>query len=359
MADESQGGERTEEATPRKKERARKEGQVAKSQEVSIAVTMLLLAGLLTWVFPAVARDAVAMFRHGLSLEGDEIMIFRANSVVRMREGARAIFDLVSPVAFPALLLGVAANVAQVGFQINMEVFALKWDRLDPVAGLKRIFGVELPVQLIKSMFKGMGIVLIALLALRGEPTTLFRMAYLPVPMVADELGRVAYVVVVRVAAAMAVIAGLDLLWTRYRHEERLKMSKQEVKDEMKESEGDPQVKARRRAMAAALRKRSLEAAVKTATVVTVNPTHYAVALRYKPGVDSAPVVVAKGIDFKALRIRELAEKHEIPVKEDIPLTRALHAAVKEGDAIPLELYQAVANLLKVIRSIQQQVPKN
>lgn len=351
MAD-SDSGERTEEATPRRREQARKEGQVARSQEVGIATTLLLLTGLVSWSFPGVAREAVKMFESFLDFGVISHDGFTGMSILRTREAASSVVDLVAPTAVPALLLGVASNLAQVGFHFHADALSLKWDRLDPSSWFKRMTGVELPVQLIKSLFKGLGVVLIALLALRGEEATIFRMAYLPVPALGGEMERVAYTVLVRVSAAMAVVAGLDLLWTRYRHEERLKMTREEIKREHKDAEGDPQVKAWRRRKAAENRKRSLESAVKTATVVAVNPTHYAVALRYVPGKDRAPVVVAKGIDFKALRIRELAEKHDIPVHQDIPLARALYASAKEGTEVPFELWQAVASLLKLVRGL-------
>jgi flagellar biosynthesis protein FlhB len=163
-------------------------------------------------------------------------------------------------------------------------------------------------------------------------------------------MGDVALGVIARVSAALAVVAGVDILWTRYRFEERIKMSRQEIKDEMKETEGSPEVRARRKqAMRERLKGKSLESQVKDATVIAVNPTHYSVALRYWPGQDPAPVVLAKGVDHKAQKIREIARKHGIPIIENKPLTRLLYKVAKEGQVVPADLYQAVANLLAIV----------
>ncbi|MEQ8278934.1 MAG: EscU/YscU/HrcU family type III secretion system export apparatus switch protein [Deltaproteobacteria bacterium] len=357
MADDSQNGERTEEATPRKREQARKEGQVANSSEVGIAMTMLLLSGLISWVFPRICYDAVSLIRTTLSFDGGNLGGFEGVAIRSLRDGGISIFRLVAPVAFLAMLFGIIANVAQVGFNLNFENLAFKWERLDPSGWFKRMTGVELPVTLAKSFFKGMGLVFIALLALQDEPQRLFKIALAPIGSIGDELGRLAYMVVIRVAAAMAVVAGLDVLWTRYRHEEKLKMTKDEVKREQKESFGDPHIRAARRRRMNEIKQKSLDKAVQDATVVSVNPTHYAVALRFRPGQDAVPVVVAKGVDFKALRIRELAEKYDVPVQRNVPLTRALYAAAKEGDEIPFELFEGVAQLLKLVRRLRGEAP--
>lgn len=349
MSGEQDGGDRTEEATPRKRDEARKQGQVAMSSEVSVALTMVLLTGLIGWVFPSAGRDLVAAFRSLLVLDASDVARFDLSSVNRIHELQSSVIRLVGPIAAASLALGVAANVAQVGIHINVENIGPKWDRLDPSGWFKRMAGVELPVTLGKALFKGLGIVAIATFALRDYPQALPSIALAPVGALPPRLADVAFDVLVRVAAALVVVAGIDVLWTRYRHEEKLKMSKDEVKRESKEAFGDPHVKAARKRRMAELTQKSLENAVKEATVVTVNPTHYSVALRYWEGRDAQPLVIAKGVDFKAKRIRALAEKHGVPVIQDIPLTRALYKATREGDAIPLELFQAVAKLLALV----------
>lgn len=151
------------------------------------------------------------------------------------------------------------------------------------------------------------------------------------------------------VTFAMIVLALLDLMWTRYRHEQKLMMTKQEVKDDLKETEGNPQVKAEIRKRAQENATKPLADRVRTASVVVTNPTHFAVALRYWQGKDAAPVVVAKGVDYRALRIRELATELAIPVIEDRPLARALHGLVDEDEAIPVEFFRPVAKLLAIV----------
>lgn len=350
MADEGQGQERTERATPRRREKARKDGQVPMSQEVAVATSMLLLSGMVAWGFPTIAAQLVSLFRANLALDETTMLFSDVTAVNAIRRVQLGAFRVVAPVAFGAAAIGLAGTLAQVGVAFNPELVSLKWDRLDPSSWFKRMFSAELPVNVLKSLFKGLGVVLIAGFALRDEPERLFELAYAPVTGLAHQMGEFAFSVITRVSAALAVVAGIDVLWTRYRFEERIKMSRQEIKEEMKEAEGSPEAKSRRRQFMQKLAgKPSLESQVKEATAISVNPTHYAVALRYWPGKDRDPRVVAKGVDHKAARIREIAKKHGIPIIENKPLTRALYKAVKEGQAVPEDMWQAVAQLLAIV----------
>jgi flagellar biosynthetic protein FlhB len=247
------------------------------------------------------------------------------------------------------MCLGVLTSVLQVGIFINWENAGFKWQRLDPKNWAKRVFGVELPVNLAKAIFKGLGVVVVAALGVLDLPERLWRLAGLPAAAVAVEIQEVAEAVTYRVAAALVVLALLDVLWTRYRHEEKLMMTRQEVKDEMKDAEGNPHVKQAMKRRMNEVGSQGLREAVGQATVVTTNPTHYAVALRYWRGKDATPVVVAKGADYKAQRIKDLAREQGVPVMEDKPLARALYSLVSEGQAIPVDLYKSVARLLAVV----------
>lgn len=355
MAEQNDGAERTEQATPQKRQRSREEGQVAMSTEVAIAMTMVLLAGLIVGVFPSLTQDLVGVFGTRLSFDATAVRSFSDTSGhLALRQVAVVCLRVVGPVAGAALVVGALVNVAQVGVHPNMSLVAPKWSRLDPSSWFKRMTSAELPMQLGKSVFKGLGILALALFALRAEPERLAELTQATIPGIALRLQHFAFVVVVRVAGALAVVAGIDVLWTRYQFEEKMKMSRQEVKDEMKQTEGSPELKG---ALRRRMRERvqgSLESQVKEATVVSVNPTHYAVALRYWEGKDPSPRVLAKGLDFKAQRIRAIAKKHNIPIVEDVPLTRALYASVTEGQVIPLELYQSVAKLLAIVYNMRR-----
>lgn len=345
---EEQGGERTEEATPRKREKAREEGQVARSQEAGVAVTMFVLVATLNWLLPASSAGALQRFRAAFDrISAEPFTADQAGQTIT--QIWTDVLSLVLPVAFLAMLGGVAMSLAQVGFQLNLSLLQPKPDRLNPANWLKRMFSAELPVTLIKSLFKGLGVASIAILAMEAEPSNLWRMAFGGEAALLSHIREVAAHVISRVAAAMAVVAMLDYGWAKYRFEEQLKMSKQEQKEEMKESEGNPQQKGELRRRARDMAQGGLAEQLKEATVVATNPTHYAVALRYQPERDGAPMVLARGVDHKAARIKKLARENNIPVIEDRPLARALHALTKEGDTVPQELYKSVAKLLAIV----------
>lgn len=348
MADEQDGAERTEEATPQKRERARKEGQVAVSQEAGVAATMLVLTAVVLWILPSRVDHALALFHRGLRLEGFEELSSVTAAVVLSQAG-RSVLGLVGPVALLALFAGTFVSVVQVGFHLNPEALGPKWERLDPSKWFGKLTSVELPVTVAKSLFKGLGIVAIALLSLEDEPSRLWRLAFATPAELGGHLSELAFGVASRVAAALVLLALFDVAWTRYRFEEKLKMSKQELKDEAKQTDGNPHVKGAMRRKMREMSQKGLAERLKEATVVAVNPTHYAVALRYWQAKDAAPVVIAKGVDHRAARIRELAEKYQIPIIEDPPTARALYAAAREGKPVPAELYKAVARLLAIV----------
>jgi len=348
MAETESGTERTEQPTPQRREKARKEGQVAYSQEVGIAGTLLILWGVLTIMAPWLGSVAIARFRRGIALsEGPALELVDAVSSVRL--GALAVFAIVGPPALGSALAALGTGIGQVGVAPNFENLGLKWSRLNPKNWLKKIGSAEIVVGLARNLFKGLGIIAIAIWSLRAQPETLYLLVYGPPHALADRLREVAMTVAGPVTFAMVVLAMLDLLWTRYRHEQKLMMTKQEVKDDLKESEGNPQVKGEIRKRAQENAGKRLPDQVGSANVVVTNPTHYAVALRYWQGQDAAPVVVAKGVDYRAQRIRELAREIGVLVIEDRPLARAIHGLVDEGDAIPVELFRPVAKLLAIV----------
>ena len=361
MAEEKGGAERTEEPTPRRRQQDFEKGDPAVSQEANIAASLMVLLMATAWVMPTITPGLVDTFRRALDF-GDffdsatmQFELGRDGVVSVLRNAARRVAALVVPVGLASMLTLVAVNVAQVGPRFQVERLGFKWSKLDPRSGIKRVFSPQFFVTLLKSLAKGIGIVAIATYALRQEPGQLWGLPFAVTARVPSYLRQIAITVLFPVTFAVIVIAMLDFAWTRYRKEQGLKMSKQEVREDMKSDTGDPQIRqARRQRMRDLVLGAPLPEKMKDATVVATNPTHYAVALRYWAGKDEAPVVVAKGKDFRAARIRALATELEIPIVEDKPLARGLFGLVKEGGAIPRELFQAVARLLAIVYRMRE-----
>ena len=261
--------------------------------------------------------------------------------------------------AAPALLAvllaagaaGAAGNLIQHGLMFTPEKLKPSWSKLSPMAGLKRMFGLDGVMQFLKSVLKIIVVGFIAWLVLKPHFHKLQGLSALDpaaiLPLAADILRRLVFAV----AGFLLVITGADYLWQRYRFMQRMRMSKEEMKEEFKQSDGDPHVKARQRQIRHERARRRMMQAVPSATVVVMNPTHYAVALKYEAGESGAPMCVAKGLDAVALKIREIAEAAGVPVIEDPPLARALYAAVDIDDVIPSAHYEAVAKIIGFILS--------
>ncbi len=348
MSDANSSAEKTEKATPQKREKARKEGQVAMSQEVGVAATMFVLCAALLWIIPNLVPGYLKTMQELFRFNGYQNLGIEetSNYVNRLLKEA---LGLSLPVALMSAALGAFAGFAQIGIHFNWDLVSFKWNRLNPENWLKKVGSAELPVTLFKSMFKGIGLVAVALLGLTDLPGKVWRLAGANPAALAVQLQDIAVTVAVRVAGALAIVAMLDVLWTRYRHEEKLKMSRQEVKDELKDTEGNPHVKGAMRRKMQESSQKALKDKVKEATVVVTNPTHYAVALRYWRGKDVSPLVLVKGQDYKAARIKKIAAELGIMVVENKPLARSLYALVKEGQNVPIELYRSVAKLLAIV----------
>ncbi len=347
MSDQ-QAAERTEPATPKRRERARKEGESARSQEVNVALGLLVVSGVILWWFSHILPGLVDFSRSMFKLEvwGDVTFSTAPQIVGKVAWQA---FRIAVPIGAMVGLVAIIAQCLQVGVNFNLELALPKGNRMDPKNWFKKMFSIEIVVELAKSSFKAFGIGLIAVFSLLDELPTLWRRVESPMAEIGHTLQDMAYLVFIRVSAAMMIVAMLDILWTRHQFEKKIRMSKQEVKDEMKDVEGNPILKSAMRQRARDRTRENLVNSVKQATVVVTNPTHYAVALKYARTSDPAPRVLVKGREFKALRIREIAKAHNIPVIEDKPVARALYASVKEGKLVPVSLYRAVARVLAIV----------
>jgi flagellar biosynthetic protein FlhB len=338
--DAQDAADRSEAATPRRIERAREEGQVALSREVA-GFAALLLASLAAFlVLPSLGIELLRALRAVLE---------RAHAL-EMGDAAAALgwlaVLLVVPVAGAAALGAVAATLVQTRGLVAAAPLAPKLAKISPWAGLKRLFGPEGLAEFVRSLLK-LGLVGVALWIALGDPAALQAALHAPAGAMLQEASAAALRLVVAALVAFAAIAVLDLVWVRFRHLRMLRMSRQDLREEMKESEGDPQLRARRRQIRESRARQRMMAAVPKAAVVITNPTHYAVALAYAGG-DAAPKLVAKGVDEVAARIRGTAEQAGVPLVANPPLARALHR-LEIGAEIPAEHYQAVAEIIAFV----------
>jgi flagellar biosynthetic protein FlhB len=342
---ESDASAKTEEATPRRLEEARRNGDVAKSSDVpgwaSLAAVTLVLISMGGALSANLAMQLAPFVAHP-----DSFHLADGGAVQVMRQALLAGAPFIAAVLGAAVLAGISGNLIQTGFLFTPSKLAPDISRLSPMKGFQRLFGIDGLVHFLKSGLK-IGLVgAVAWFAIKPHLEDFQKLVSVdPLSMlvVAMDMLRALFFAVL---ALLGVGAGADWFWQRFRFAQRMRMSKEELKDDFKQTEGDPHIKARLRQMRMERAKRRMMQNVAKATVVVMNPTHYAVALRYETGETAAPVCVAKGLDFLALRIREVAEENGVAVIEDPPLARALYATVEIDEAIPHEHYQAVAKVI-------------
>ncbi len=340
--------ERTEEPTPRRREEARKRGQVAKSREAA-AVAVLgaaLLTFLLAGSFMLVQLFAALRYFLGMpfpSLGFPEVQLY-------LREALKFGFLTLAPLCLVLLATSILVNVLQTkGILVAWEVISPKAERIHPVEGLKRMFSLSSLVELAKAVIKIAIISLVAYLVVKKHAEKVLSLLGEDLWLVGATVYELSKDLVFKLLIALAVMALLDFLFQRWELERKLRMTREELKEELKQTEGDPLVRARIRQLQREMARRRMMAEVPKADVVITNPEHYAVALKYEMGRMPAPQVVAKGAGALALKIREIAEEHGVPVVEDPPLARLLYSKVEVGDFIPEDLYKAVAEVLAYV----------
>lgn len=343
---------KTERATPKRKEDARRQGQVAMSRDVSTAAVLLGGIGLLAAVMPTGMRRMTEMTRQGLTLSFDPaflsgLTIEQVYTVI-VRTGL-TILVLTLPILGGIALIGSGASLAQTGFLWRSNAIHLDVGRINPMKGLSRLASLRSVMELIKGLLKIAIITGVGLLVVRHDLLQVPELIEFDMGTALQVTGRLSLKTALAVSGAIGVLAGLDYLYQRYEWERSLRMSKEEIKEEHKAAEGDPFIKSRVRAAQRDLSKKRMMAAVKTADVVVTNPTHLAVALKYDSTKMAAPYVVAKGAGFVAERIRELARHHGVPVVEHKFVARTLFKLVDIGKEIPGNLYRAVAEILAFV----------
>jgi flagellar biosynthetic protein FlhB len=352
MAEEEDDSQKTEDPSGRKLERGRRRGQVAQSSEVAnwgiLTAGAMLVLFAAPWSMRGIARLSLPFLESPGQISAD---LYRLHLL--LADLAWALLAALWPVFLFLVVAAFAIHLAQTGLVWAVDRFELDWSRLSPLKGLRRLVSLRTLVEFVKGVAK-IAVVggIISFLAF----PLLKDVELLPAMSLGAVLDR-SEAVVLRVAAAalavLTVIAGLDFLYQRFAFLRQMRMTKHEVKEEHKQTEGDPHVKARIRTLRRERARQRMMAAVPKATVVITNPTHYAVALAYEMEKMEAPKLVAKGADFLALRIREVAEENDVPVVENPPLARALYANVELDEEIPVEHYKAVAEVIGFVMRLK------
>ncbi len=343
-------GDKTEEPTAKKRQDARKKGQVAKSQELNTA--FVLLAGFLVlkilweYIYTNIADYSIYIFSH---LE----MGFSTESITELFLGIMILMGKTAlPIMIGILIFALGINFFQVGFMISEEAIGFKLEKLNPINGFGRIFSKRTIVELFKSLFKILVIGFFLYLYLKDEIPFMPYFIYYDLPYSLAEIADKIFTMSFQVIAVIMVLAVADYSYQTWQTTQDLMMTKQEVKDEYKQTEGDPQIKGKIKQKQRQMAMSRMMSEVPKADVIVTNPTHLAIAIQYQPGM-IAPVILAKGQDLVARRIKEVAKEHRIPIVENKPLARALYEAVEVGGVVPQELYKGVAEVLAYVYKLK------
>jgi len=339
-------GEKTEEPTAKRKADARKKGQVGRSQEVNAA--FVLLVGFL--ILRLLGGNAVAeIINYSTYIFGNLNADINEETIMQMFIGMIILLAKTSmPLMVFIMIIGLAMNIAQVGFMFTTEQLQFNPGKLSPISGFKRMFSKRSLVELVKSLVKIIIIGYFVFSYLSEEIFQIPKLIYMDLMAGLNRMSDSIFTLAFKIIGVFMIMAALDYAYQKWQNNQDLKMSKQEVKEEFKQQEGDPKIKGKIRQKQRQMAMARMMQEVPKADVIVTNPTHFAVALKYDSGM-SAPVVVAKGQDLVAQKIKELARESRIPIVENKPLARALYATVEIGGAIPHEMYKAVAEVLAYV----------
>ena len=354
FAKEGPGGEKTEEPTSKKLEDARKEGQVAKSQEFAQSFTLLAMFILLRIWTATLASQLGELFNgfygripYFVKLNASEDHHKEYSTLVTM--GLLRTMIIILPFLLAGFAVSFVADLVQVKWKPTSKPLKPKFSKLNPISGIKRIFSINKLVELLKSILKLVVIGIVIYNELKDQWGMLYILYEIPMMQAIIMAGQLLIDIGMKIALVFVAVAFADYAFQKWKFHEDMKMTKQEVKEEYKSSEGDPAIKGKiRQRMQEASRRRMMQS-LPQADVVITNPSHYAVALRYDKDQAEAPFVVAKGADHVALKIKEAAREHKIEIVENKPLARSLYANVDIGEEIPEELYVAVAEVLAIV----------
>lgn len=352
MPDSSE--EKTEKATPKKRTDQRKEGNIFQSKEVIIALSLIVTFSAFSLLYKIIENTLTKSIKYFFSLAGTIDYLKKTEASPLFVTGLKDFAIAALPLLFIAMLIGVLGAIIQTKGLVTFKLLKPKFSRLNPINGIKNIISLKGLMELLKSIIKIVILFFIIYTCLVDEVIKLPKMIDMSIENAVPEIGKMIWNIAFRVMIAFACVAVLDYMFQRWEYEKKLRMTKQEVKEEYKMTEGDPKIKGQIKQKQQAMSRQRMIQAVPEANVVIRNPTHFAVALKYDPELNSAPVIVAKGEDYLALKIIEIAQEHDIPIMENKPLARALYAEVDVNMEIPSEFYNSVAEVLAFVYSLKE-----
>lgn len=344
--------DKTEQPTPKRLRDARERGEVAKSPDISSSISLLAFAGLIvplwTYIMKQLIPYLITSIQHVHSYER------LLTDLPKLAIQAIIVFVLAClPFFAITLVIGILGNVVQVGLLFSKKAIKPDFKKLNPLQGFKNLFGKQTLMNLFKTLMKFIVVLYLCFGKIRDALPEIMNLSTVGTEKPLQFLLTFVRDLAIQIAIILVVLAILDYIFQRYSHRKNLRMTKQEVKEEFKQMEGDPQVKSQRKAKYQAMIRNTI-ANVKDATVLVTNPTHYAIALRYDPKEDEVPIVLAKGADDLAQRMKEEARKQGIPMIENRPVARALYPLVEAGDVIPIEWYEAVAEIIALVYQLEE-----
>jgi flagellar biosynthetic protein FlhB len=353
MADDSDAGEKTEEASQHRIDEARKKGDVAYSKELNSVIVLagalstLLLSSLfifelfsdyISWLYGLEAQTAFT--------ETSLTLIFKTTMIL----GAKAL----APIVIASVCLSILTQVSQIGFLYSPDVLQLKFDRVNPLNGFKRLFSKKSVAEAVKGVFKFAVVLSITYSILSQNITSLTGFLHTEVQ---DSFGYgkvLIFKLSMSILLGLLIVAIMDFAWEKYSYAQKMKMTKQQTKEEHKEKDGNPEVKQKIRSLQRQMASKRMMADIPRADVIITNPTHISIAIKYDAKTMVAPEIIGKGSDYTAIKIRELAKEHNIPIVENVPLARALYKTVKVGEGVPRALYKAVAEILAFVYKLKK-----
>ncbi len=358
MAGDSDLQEKTEEATPQRREDFRKQGQVAQTRELSSALALFGLSFVLYFMGKMFVEQFFVIYG---DLYGSQLLLtIQSGDVLpALVYSLKKIFLLSLPVFLVMFVFGAASSILQIGFLFTNETLTPNLKKINPLEGLKRLFSLKALVEGIKAVLKFSLVGIVIYFVFKNEFSIIPKLIYSESIQIFYYVGALAVKAMLSIGALMIVLAGLDYMFQRFDMEKQMRMTKQEVKEEVKSREGDPLIKARIRRIQKEMANRRMMNEIPKADVIITNPTHLAIALKYQPEKFAAPVILAKGADNMAMKIRELATSHDIPIVENKPLARTIYKTLEVGQVIPRELFEAVAEVLAYVFRLKRKKKVN
>ena len=351
-------GEKTEKATPKKRRDERKKGNVFLSKDAVTAVSLIASFYALKVFASTIFTGVQDLVRRYISLAGTTEVFASSDIATTFTDLGLVFLKCAMPLVLVSALVAVVVTMAQTKMLFSPKAFAPKFNRINPLNGIKKMFSMRAIVELLKSLFKIVVLLYVVYTVLIDEVVTLPTLIDMTPVSAINKTGEIIMDVVLKSGIAFVFLAAADYLYQWWDYEKNMKMSKQEIKDEYKQIEGNPQIKGRQRNLQQQRSRQRMMQNVPEADVVIRNPTHFAVALKFDRDKDRAPRVVAKGMDQLALRIVKVAEENDVYVTEDKPLARALYDAVEVGDEIPEEFYKAIAKILAFVYNLKNNEKK-